>query len=1081
MSFFVFLFLLLSAFAFLCFSLLFSPSFFLSLLSRYYFVPDQSSSPFFLPFFFFFLFFFFFSFPDSHVSRCVSPAESNTEETLSTLRYANAAKNIQNTAVVNRSPHEVAMLRSSVKLEAMTFEYVRVAHGTKGKATNDEDVDRMLAESDVVKNDVAYILSKAMEGRDDLRATSSYSSSSSFSSSSSSSSSTTTTTTHSRRERTGSTDRTSSKQHSSQFMHKNKRKRQQNSSKEKSSSSSSSSSSAAASRISSVEEISLTEEEKANSKILIDFVKQAEKEMQEEHLGIIASLEKEEKELNQEEEVQKAELQEALKSKEEAWTEIKEILEKFPLVQAEADKLKEEVVKIEKERMSLEEQVSEAETQKDTKLVLRLKKRVGELTNLHARKTKEARQKDSEVRRMRDTQKRSTEMKSEIEHLKARQAAQSREHTKRDKMRRMEIDRSRRTVNLSQKKINNLKRDMEKIIRSETAKDTKLQRLMKEVAKLKKEKLQDAKKRRQNLQKQSVQTRRNLRRRNQHHRGSSSSNTSRSSRTVDGTVRRRQLAMEEMHQKHVAAELTIRRLEKELESMDLQKDILREQLDNAFMTGDLTDDEVGGLKARIGEVEEREKTTNDELKHMRDVSKEVSFFGFLYFVGFFLVTKFFWCSDFFSFFSSFFSSSNIQFQTQPLAGSSVGGHDTASKQMQEHQMHLQRLTQAVVEAKDEAERERLEREKFEKAQSENKRERKKLEQEKKAMRNKIQDLETRLRKKEEEDRADRSSARKRTTPQSVHRRKESVSSMEGSPLASPSALHQTKKLKSGRSGDSDADFDRISATIDLSVDEIRAGMGQEWGSKQENAEGSGVNQKIGGEMATSTAAISATTTTATAAASTSGHRLDERRDIFSTKVTSSKAPSKAATESASMRTFNVEGIASFVADITKSKRSSSSSALTLTLGSAANGRDSIRTSSGTSNNSRTSGSGKLKLKFAINKQGVEKLRSEKQLVPAASAAPAPAPASASALVSAAASAAASAAHHIRRQKNGLTDSPSKRIVTEYKLDNNCTSKEAYRYEKARKKEMEKKKKAKADMGEFCVTVFVDDFLFFCCV
>ena len=372
--------------------------------------------------------------------------------------------------------------------------------------------------------------------------------------------------------------------------------------------------------------------------------------MQEEHLGIIASLEKEEKELNQEEEVQKAELQEALKSKEEAWTEIKEILEKFPLVQAEADKLKEEVVKIEKERMSLEEQVSEAETKKDTKLVLRLKKRVGELTNLHARKTKEARQKDSEVRRMRDTQKRSTEMKSEIEHLKARQAAQSREHAKRDKMRRMEIDRSRRTVNLSQKKLNNLKRDMDKRIRSETAKDTKLQRLMKEVAKLKREKLQDAKKRRQNLQKQSVQTRRNLRRRNQHHRGSSSNNnnnnnssstststSSRSSRTMDGTVGRRQFAMEEMHQKHVAAELTIRRLEKELESMDLQKDILREQLDNAFMTGDLTDDEVGGLKARIGEVEEREKTTNDELKHMRDVSKEVSFFSFFWFLGFFTV------------------------------------------------------------------------------------------------------------------------------------------------------------------------------------------------------------------------------------------------------------------------------------------------------------------------------------------------------------------------------------------------------------------------------------------------------------
>ena len=39
-------------------------------------------------------------------------------------RYANAAKNIQNTAIVNRSPHEIAMLRKTLQLNAMTFEYV---------------------------------------------------------------------------------------------------------------------------------------------------------------------------------------------------------------------------------------------------------------------------------------------------------------------------------------------------------------------------------------------------------------------------------------------------------------------------------------------------------------------------------------------------------------------------------------------------------------------------------------------------------------------------------------------------------------------------------------------------------------------------------------------------------------------------------------------------------------------------------------------------------------------------------------------------------------------------------------------
>ena len=41
---------------------------------------------------------------------CISPADDNYDETLSTLRYANRAKNIQNRPRINQDPKD-AMLR----------------------------------------------------------------------------------------------------------------------------------------------------------------------------------------------------------------------------------------------------------------------------------------------------------------------------------------------------------------------------------------------------------------------------------------------------------------------------------------------------------------------------------------------------------------------------------------------------------------------------------------------------------------------------------------------------------------------------------------------------------------------------------------------------------------------------------------------------------------------------------------------------------------------------------------------------------------------------------------------------------
>ncbi|XP_041026817.1 kinesin-like protein KIN-4C isoform X2 [Juglans microcarpa x Juglans regia] len=38
------------------------------------------------------------------IEACVSPTDTNVEETINTLKYANRAHNIQNRAVINRDP-----------------------------------------------------------------------------------------------------------------------------------------------------------------------------------------------------------------------------------------------------------------------------------------------------------------------------------------------------------------------------------------------------------------------------------------------------------------------------------------------------------------------------------------------------------------------------------------------------------------------------------------------------------------------------------------------------------------------------------------------------------------------------------------------------------------------------------------------------------------------------------------------------------------------------------------------------------------------------------------------------------------
>ncbi|CAN8264877.1 unnamed protein product [Cochlearia groenlandica] len=53
---------------------------------------------------------------------CVSPADTNTEETLNTMKYANRARNIQNKAVINRDPAAAQMQRMRSQIEQLQSE-----------------------------------------------------------------------------------------------------------------------------------------------------------------------------------------------------------------------------------------------------------------------------------------------------------------------------------------------------------------------------------------------------------------------------------------------------------------------------------------------------------------------------------------------------------------------------------------------------------------------------------------------------------------------------------------------------------------------------------------------------------------------------------------------------------------------------------------------------------------------------------------------------------------------------------------------------------------------------------------------
>ncbi|KAH3833794.1 hypothetical protein DPMN_107110 [Dreissena polymorpha] len=60
---------------------------------------------------------------------CVSPADSNMEETLNTLRYADRARKIKNKPVVNWDPQTAEIMRLKATVQQLTMKLIHAGIG----------------------------------------------------------------------------------------------------------------------------------------------------------------------------------------------------------------------------------------------------------------------------------------------------------------------------------------------------------------------------------------------------------------------------------------------------------------------------------------------------------------------------------------------------------------------------------------------------------------------------------------------------------------------------------------------------------------------------------------------------------------------------------------------------------------------------------------------------------------------------------------------------------------------------------------------------------------------------------------
>lgn len=99
---------------------------------------------------------------------CLSPADNNYEETLSTLRYANRAKNIQNKPKINEDPKDALLRQYQDEIDRLRQlleqrQSVDQLPGTN-MMTEQKDLQSIEREKEILKQVIVFFFSNQLNG-----------------------------------------------------------------------------------------------------------------------------------------------------------------------------------------------------------------------------------------------------------------------------------------------------------------------------------------------------------------------------------------------------------------------------------------------------------------------------------------------------------------------------------------------------------------------------------------------------------------------------------------------------------------------------------------------------------------------------------------------------------------------------------------------------------------------------------------------------------------------------------------------------------------------------------------------------
>lgn len=517
---------------------------------------------------------------------CVSPAASNFEETLNTLRYANRARNIQNSATVNRSKHQIQIMRLEAINRAFAVELVRARFCSEDNAS-DEAVELLMG-SDKVKNFLAEVAARAVDTEEITHQLQNLPLS----------------TTSRAGMGSQSTARGATVHDAAPvpiFCHSRGRSNSASSNTSQDGAGVSLGASASVATGAGAGATTESAEGAEGELALVD---------REIHQTQIEIMEQEHKTQMEEDGEQCAQIDSELQQKELTLKSIREKLVDHARLQVEQRQLKQQLADIEADRNRLEGELKTAQEKKDIKLVAKLRERVNALKE-RSKRVRQAEQQNKEaLTRMKSEQNRATRLEKSIADLKREKMKLMKAQSKRQKEHQRQILEKKKALLASQKKLRNVSRQLNRHNMRQRSSQVKLERARRQISELKQKQLtllRDVKR---------MRDRRSKRRRGRFNRRA---RVPRSRTAVVTVPKPAQDTVECMREYHIRTEVELRKLDDREAEAVRQLAQLTDELIAAIQGGD--DQGAESLSMQIREIEDDLIGIREDIVQLRKESE----------------------------------------------------------------------------------------------------------------------------------------------------------------------------------------------------------------------------------------------------------------------------------------------------------------------------------------------------------------------------------------------------------------------------------------------------------------------------